>query len=641
MAAIFDKNSIIGAEYDWFRIRVDDNFSIPDDGKSKVIFGFNGIGKSTIFKCVGKTNNDKIEYLEYGDLNAQLIKRKDTIVISPNINLIIQLKSQIDAIKPSLNSQKILKEAFGFSNANDAKPFGQRIQTAWKDKSFSGFLKTKADIQAIETSLSGIPPKVFIGAFDEMSAVQNTQQELNAEKEHALFHVLNSIDKLTTQTDTVCPVCGTTDLKLKEIIRSKMKTLSNKQSALIEKFRQANVSLDEFAINNLLEVYRIINNDVDLKADYLLSGGSASTFESLQQSYTTVQELEAQLKPLVGQAKKSYIDIKNSKSVLEGDLKRYFKISQNHIVFNDSDFTVTIKFVRDIKTYSTGELNLLSFLYKVYSFIGSDKSLLLLDDPVSSLDLVNHYKIAYEIVKTSVSKTLIVLTHSTEFVNVVNSQHPDWFAFYYLEEANGLISLQKIPFDPLDSNPNIIVLDKLTDITRFSGFLQALKDRDEDLSNTSIQQLFHFTLVKEHLDGDPHRFSNYDLISLIENFTSFTQTDFYKDSYSKVLYLCAMRVWLEKKLYSLISNSDTLLQAYFLNQNTISRKIDCVLPRNGISVSNVTIPAGLTRDILMSKKVMLNQGVHYNSQVLPFAYAINLSLDMLRDEILELKTLLP
>lgn len=641
MAVIFEKNSITDTEYDWFKNKIDTNFSLTDDGKSKVIFGFNGIGKSTIFKCISKTNNDKIEYLEYGDLKAQLIKGKDTIVISPNINLVTQLKSQIEPLKPSLNAQKNLKDVFGFTKAGDVNSFGQRIQTAWKDKSFSGFVKTKADIEAIETSLSGIPPKVFIGALAELSAVQNAQQELNDEKDHALFHVLNSLDKLTNQTDSVCPVCGNNAPNLKQIIQAKMNALSNKQSALIGKFKQADVTVDENAINNLIAIYRQIDNDVDLMADYLLSGGSSSTFDTIQQNLIAVQGLEAQLQPLVVQARSSYTNIKNSKSVLETDLKRYFKVLQTDVKFNDLEFTVTIKFPREIKTYSTGELNLLSFLYKAYSFIGSDKSILLLDDPVSSLDLVNHYKIAYEIVKTSISKTLVVLTHSTEFVNVVNSQYPDQFAFFYLEEASGVISLQKIPFNPSETNPNIVVLDKLTDVADFSGFIQALKTRDEDSSNTSIQRLFHFTSVKEHLDGDTQKFSNYDLISLIENFTSFTQTDFYKDSYTKIQYLCAMRMWLEKKLYSLISNSDTQLQARFMNEDTINKKIDCVLPRSGASVLNVTIPAGLTRDILMSKKVMLNQGVHYNSQVLPFAYAINLSLDMLRDEILEFKTLLP
>ncbi|MCK9198831.1 MAG: hypothetical protein M0P49_04435, partial [Bacilli bacterium] len=577
MANIFDKNSITDTEYEWFKNKLDNNFSIPDDRKSKVIFGFNGIGKSTIFKCIGRTKNDKIDYLEYGDLKTQLIKGKDTIVISPNINLIAQLNSKIEPLKPSLNAQKNLKDTFGFKKADDVKLFGQKIQTAWKNKSFSGFVKTKADIGAIEKSLSGIPPKVFIGSITEISAVKNAQQELQDEKDHALFHVLNSLDKITNQADSVCPICGNNAPNLKQTIQAKMNFLSNKQSALIEKLKQVNITADENLINNLVLVYGKINADTDLKADYLLCSGSSSTYDTLNQNLITVQKIEIQLQPLVAQAKSSYTNIKNMKTSLEADLKRYFKVAQSNVTFSDADSTVTIKLPREIKTYSTGELNLLSFLYKVYSFIGSDKSVLLLDDPVSSLDLINHYKIAYEIVKTSTSKTLIVLTHSTEFVNVVNSQYPNQFAFFYLEESGGVISLQEIPFNPSEANPNIIVLDKLADTSGFPGFIQALKTREENSSNTSIQRLFHFTSIEEHLDGDTKKFSNYDLISLIENFTSFTQTNFYEDSYIKVQYLCALRVWLEKKLYSIISNLDTQLQKRFINEDTINKKIDCVL----------------------------------------------------------------
>jgi ATPase subunit of ABC transporter with duplicated ATPase domains len=425
MLNIFDKNSITETdiEYEWFKNKLDTNFSIPDDNKSKVIFGFNGIGKSTIFKCISKTSNDKIAYLEYGDLKTQLIKGKDTIVISPNINLIAQLNSQIEPLKPSLNAQKNLKDTFGFKKADEVKLFGQKIQTAWKNKSFSGFVKTKTDIEAIEKSLSGIPPKVFIGAITEISAVQNAQQELQDEKDNALFHILNSLDKIIDQTDSVCPVCGNDVPHLKQTIQAKMNALSNKQSALIEKLKQENITTDENLINNLVNIYGKINADANLMADYLLCSGNSSTYDTLKQNLITVQGIETQLQPLVAQAKSSYTNIKNAQSALESDLKRYFQVTESNVNYNDSTFTVTIKFPREIKTYSTGELNLLSFLYKIYSFIGSDKSVLLLDDPVSSLDLVNHYKIAYEIVKTSIRKTLIVLTHSTEFVNVVNSKY--------------------------------------------------------------------------------------------------------------------------------------------------------------------------------------------------------------------------
>jgi hypothetical protein len=53
----------------------------------------------------------------------------------------------------------------------------------------------------------------------------------------------------------------------------------------------------------------------------------------------------------------------------------------------------------------------------------------------------------------------------------------------------------------------------------------------------------------------------------------------------------------------------------------------------------VTIPSTLTRDSLMSKKVMLNECIHYDSQVMPFAYASNLSIDNINNEIVEIKKL--
>ena len=39
----------------------------------------------------------------------------------------------------------------------------------------------------------------------------------------------------------------------------------------------------------------------------------------------------------------------------------------------------------------------------------------------------------------------------------------------------------------------------------------------------------------------------------------------------------------------------------------------------------------------MSKKVMLNQNEHYQSQIIPFNYALNISLDELVSEIKEIK----
>jgi len=638
--ALFDKNSITNTDYDWFKNRLDNNFSIADDQKPKVIFGFNGIGKSTLFKCIKELNNNSVEFLEYGELKNILTKQKDELIISPNINQINNLNDQIESLKTAFDLKKNLKDNFGISTISHARNLGLRIQNAQRDGSFSGFVKAQSDISAIEILLGTVSPKVFIAVQNEIATVQNAQQELHNEKKHLLFHALNVIDSITDANETVCPVCGNSAVNLKQTIQNKMAQLNNVQSNLINKLKTFNVTVDANAINNMVTAYGQIDADIDFKADYLLCNGSSANYNNIQQNYIQIMALQAQLNPLLVQAQAGYNHIQNVLSSLEHDLIKYFGVSPANIISDPRKFTITIKFPREIKTYSSGELNLISFLYKIYSFLGSDKTIMILDDPVSSLDLVNHYKIAYEIVRNSSIKTLIILTHSVEFINVINSQYPNRFDYYYLEQSSGVISIQLIPIiSHRSGNPNIITLDRLTDNGAFLGLINALKIRETDPSNIPIQTLFHYTVTSINLDGDPSRFSNHSLYALIDNFTTFVQGDFFTTSYLKVQYLCALRIWIEKKLYELIPTSNSVLQNRYLSLHSLNDKINCLFPISG--ASPVTIPTGLTRDALMSKKVMLNQGVHYYSQIMPFAYAINLSLDMLRDEIIELRTLLP
>lgn len=639
--ALFDKSSITNTEFDWFKNKLDSSFSIADDQHSKVIFGFNGIGKSTLFKCIQELRNNSVEFLEYGELRNILIKQKDLLIISPNINQIEILKSQIESLKSNYDLKKSINDSFGIKNKNQAANYGVRVQSAQKDGTFSGFVKSQADIVRIEALLSAVSPKVFFTVQSEITNVQNAQQELQNEKDHLLFHALNKINDITEDTDNICPVCGNSAANLKQTIQSKINQLSNVQSNLINKLKESNITVDANVINNLVLAQQQINANSDLRDDYILCSGSSANFSAINQNHSQLVTLQTQLSPLLIQAQTSYTNIQNLIPSLKNDLTKYFKVNPSSVVSDPSKYTVSIKFPREIKTYSTGELNLISFLYKIYSFIGSDKTILILDDPVSSLDLVNHYKIAYEIVRNASStRTILILTHSVEFINVINSQYRRQFEYYYLEQHDDVISIQLIPNSSLGgSNPNVVTLDRLSDTPPFIGFIDALKVRETDPTNSAIQRLFHYTITAEHLDSDPSKFSNHDLISLIDNFQTFIQGDFFTNSFLKVLYLCALRLWLEMKLYNLIPSTDTNLQTRFLSAFTLNEKISCVLPPNGVPA--IAFPSGLTRDILMSKKVMLNQGVHYYSQIMPFAYAINLSLDMIKEEILELKSLLP
>ena len=97
--------------------------------------------------------------------------------------------------------------------------------------------------------------------------------------------------------------------------------------------------------------------------------------------------------------------------------------------------------------------------------------------------------------------------------------------------------------------------------------------------------------------------------------------------------MCALRIWIEKSLYNIIPSEND--KCIFLSRKTITEKINYLLPKNGQNKIE-TITENL-KEILMSKKVMLNQCVHYYGQVVPLEYALNLSCDDIKSEIEELK----
>ena len=83
------------------------------------------------------------------------------------------------------------------------------------------------------------------------------------------------------------------------------------------------------------------------------------------------------------------------------------------------------------------------------------------------------------------------------------------------------------------------------------------------------------------------------------------------------------------------------LDIYIFNVQKIegkqfSEKVNVLLPKNLNSVLISKYP-NVTRTFLMSKKVMLNQNEHYQSQIIPFNYALNISLDELIGEIEDIK----
>ena len=100
------------------------------------------------------------------------------------------------------------------------------------------------------------------------------------------------------------------------------------------------------------------------------------------------------------------------------------------------------------------------------------------------------------------------------------------------------------------------------------------------------------------------------------------------------MYMCAIRVWIEKKFFDAVKEDNTLIKK--IEGKQFLEKGNVLLPKNSDSVLISKYP-NVTRTFLMSKKVMLNQNEHYQSQIIPFNYALNISLDELISEIEAIK----
>lgn len=622
------KKTNISTEYKWFADKLDTSFELILGDKSKVIFGFNGIGKSTLCKILRSLNLSNIEFLNYDQSGNSLFNKKE-ILLSYQIEEISKLDKEISEIKNKLQITTFLKNS-GISNQTIRKAIHPELEKYSKDNEFPKFKSIKTDVINFFKKYQNLNLKNIFSYYNDLKKISKAEEELMKNNKQSLYKALELIKSSVDKNQRECPLCGlVTDWHA--ALEEKMIKLSNIKSELIEKYQSKNVPITVEELNFQLEAFKELKANQNLAFDVAISS-SIEEYEKIENLLSELEEKIKEKKSLLSVAQVKFNLVISKKEYLENDLKRYFNIENSDIIYDTTNYVIIIKFPRPINTYSTGEINLITFLYSIYSFLGSDKDTLVLDDPVSSLDIINQYKIAFEIVNNvSTNKFMLVLTHSTDFLNIINSQYPQQFDFMYLEQLNGIIYVDKINYIHLKDNPNIITLDKIKGYDN-EGLIGYIKNRDNNPSTDF--EVLHYSNSEHFIDRDLNKLSNYKLISLIDNFTSFAHKDFYENSYNKIKYLAAIRVWIEKQLFNTINPSDITKQNEYLNKNTIDNRISFLIPRGGnLQINGKTI----TREQLMCKKVMLNQTIHYNSQIAPFSYAINLSLDDLQNEINNIK----
>ena len=608
-------------------IKFDNSFNIELEEKSKIIFGYNGIGKTSIYKYL-KNKYQEYDYLDYEDTKESFLKNKKEVVIGARIQTITKLKNEIEQLKQNNDVEGILKR-YDYNSQAKARKISDELANIQKEKDIVDISIDKTKLEYAKIILYEEIKKDFFDNYKAINEIANLKDAMEALKNvymnQAYQALINSID----DHETTCPACNTKGIpNLKDIFNQKKKIYEESNKSLFGNFKFRSDIDKETQVESLIELASKFNGKEI--AELIICDVDEERRNYIIENLKQIEEKNREIEKLQQKLQDYYNNIKKE----EKDIKRYFenRFDIDELKFDDDENKIIVKFKRNVDTYSEGEIHLIILLFKLYEFKINDSNMLIIDDPLTSYDLINQYKTLFEIVNTaSAEKRILIFTHNIEMINIINSQDSGTFKYQYIEKY-----LEKLFLKDVDINAtgSIFSLKNLLDLDN-EKYLKLLIEREKE-ENDEYHKVFHydnsFTLQDNQFNG----LTNEYFVNLIDNFSpeDINNNSFSQNTFNKIMYMCAIRVWIEKKFFEAIKEDNAMTKK--IEGKQFSEKVNVLLPKNSDSVLISKYP-NVTRTFLMSKKVMLNQNEHYQSQIIPFNYALNISLDELISEIEDIK----
>ena len=628
---LFDKNNFSEAEVNY--LSFDNNFKIEvNKDKIKTILGPNGIGKSSIYRNI-QLRHPEYSYIDYNKVEEAMLKNKDTLLIASKIATIATKEKEMQSLMDTINLKSAFKD-FDLGSKQKCDKISQNLNNYRNDfdKAINKFNGNKLEpLFKLDDDLKG-----FIVKYGKL-LINQTIEEAKIEeiKDNYKKKYLEIIDKYLNDDDYICPVCGSEcDEPIKDIIKKLISKIKESTNNIVNDYISNNPQVSP--INVLEKVNKLKNtitqNEIDIEVleDYIICGGNKEKAEFIIKNKDKITNLKSEISTLQKEKLQFYTNLKNIETRIREIFERQLGIPSDNIIFDDINKELKITLLRDITKYSTGEINLITFIVTMLEFINSDCDTVIIDDPLSSYDIPNQYRIMYEITKANYDKNcyILILTHNIDCVNIAHSQYSKAYDIELMDKINGVLYLNTIA-ELGDKGFNIEYLTcKLANRAdyNYTGYICLLSEKDGWSKNDPRHQLFHF--------DNPYSIpnstcNNTELVNIIDtlNNTNITNSDSIINSSNKILYLAALRVWIEKQFYDNTDDKNGLISQKFLGD-----KIKFMLDNN-----HWTGKAKIKKEFLMSKKVMLNQNEHVESQKEPFYYALSISTDDIMNDIVEIR----
>ena len=642
--AKFD-NTIFNGQPELSFLHLNNSFEI-DFSKNNIIFAFNGTCKTTISNYLANHYSDQFFLINYEDNKDAIkaVKTGKTIEVLPDVVALEIAQSELDAVKNQINVFNKIENGFGISKSKIPSSKIGFLKNIKNSDILSTISLTEDEFNEINNVLSPVKKefgKHFRELVDEThkvsDEVENMQNSLIKE------FCNNYLSHLQVNEDSsACPICGgNIENGLKALLTDKIARFSSVVDPYFSNFLVQNTKEqnDTFLLNlsNLITKYK--SNEEKL-CEYLFVDdySEVSNINSLVAIQTTkISNLNTAESSVAAIA----TGIRNSESFIKDLFVNKLKFKDAKYDSKKKGLILTIPDDRPASSYSQGELNLITLMTRLTIAKSTDKTNIILDDPLSSYDIPNQYRIVYEIVKyirENTNKKVLIFTHNSDALNIAKQYNYGCdFEFFYVEKYQGELSIER-----LSINKNIINIDDIVNCHDDDGLLRANRDRENPLfidspmvTRDNLHELFHYNGAFSSCTYNSKVLSSEQLFNKIDGYTNGAISDegFIKNTVNKVLYLMGIRVYIEKKLFDISSSVYSSLSSIDqfgekLKEIQVHYLSDAVNRYQHFDI-----------EILKRMKVMLNQNDHYKSQVQPYYYAMNISLDELIDEIEQIKNM--
>lgn len=480
---------------------INNSIEFSDSGIA-IVYGPNGTGKTSFINVLSEKGNtsflveyDGVEYdnnsdgifhiiLDQNNRNIISGTTKD-FFLGDNIQKEFELKDFIDTEKNKIITNLInsLKTAYGITSSSSKiineisqADFRKMVSDLANNRSKGGKYKIE-EILHIVNSLpqNEIPEyseeklKFLISDINDKNSIIKMIEDIPL-KEIVVNEHVHEIEENTEAIKLLekfhfkeqCIVCDRMGINSQELIERKstnremvIQSISDNVRVVLESIISYSSSNDPFAIKTLLldalnngnsqvivelrkqfaEYYAIYN--IKLNKDFKNTIDTSELSNKLEEYNRIVSE-----RPEIKEEDMLYIE-----NIISNSMGKNFRIDRDEnntlkIQLANEDF---LNIDRGKLPLSTGEQNFLSLTFEFLRAKNSNSKIVVIDDPISSFDSIYKNKIVFALVRMLRGKQRLILTHNTDVLRLLESQYPNCFNLYILNnkegESNGFIKL--------------------------------------------------------------------------------------------------------------------------------------------------------------------------------------------------------